>query len=229
MKRCAATLPFLLILSSNALAQRKTVECPTIPGTAADAGLVASPDTQPARCFFCGKLNKHKDDGTISNCTAGSPCPYVWPDQSNPNYLKCGNLIDPAPGGTATLMGTPALESAEIRGWLTHLGKFHWGETEWEMDIILDIGWMPNPDAPVTPLNTIDAIAQWVAPLNIAAFGYPKNDTYPYPQPPASNSFDAHGAGSMLGGSTATFGGNYAAVVHIEVDGWGADDRGICD
>jgi hypothetical protein len=115
------------------------------PCPAGEYAKVASPDSQPARCFFCGKVNKHKSNGSINDCNAGSPCPFLWVDPPNPDYVKCGNLIDNGYGGTATLMGTEALESAEIRGWITHIKGANLGEDEYEMDILLDVGWRPNP------------------------------------------------------------------------------------
>lgn len=228
----AAALWVVLATSSGVFAQRFTVVCPTIPANPTTdeykSAAVASPDSQPARCFFCGKVNKHKDDGTISDCTAGSPCPFLWLDNANPSYVDCGNLIDPSENGT--LMGLSALESAEIRGWVTHIGGVNTGEAEWQMDILLDIGWMPNPHAPVTPLNAIDAIAKWLSPLNIAAFGYAPNDVQPFPQMSSlGRNLNEGGTGSMLGGNNATFGGNYSPVVHIEIDGWGPLARGVCD
>src|SRR4051812_5623721 len=139
----AAMLTVVLAIAPRVFAQRYTVVCPTIPAPPASAGeyaKVAVPDTPPARCFFCGKVNKHKSDGTISDCNAGSPCPFIWPDPANASYVKCGNLIDPPWGGNATLMGGSALESAEIRGWIVHGGFPHIGESEFEWDILLDIG-----------------------------------------------------------------------------------------
>jgi stigma-specific protein Stig1 len=212
--------------------QRATVPCPTIADPVPTAGAysrVASPDSQPARCFFCGKINKHNDDGTLATCRDGSPCPWIWWGPSSPSdnltaYIHCGNLRDPAESGY--LMGNEALESAEIRGWITHVGGFNAGEDEWQLEILLDVGWARNPNAQVTAINTVDMVAQWVSPLNIAAFGYAGNYSSPYP--PVSAGASNLTAPSELGANGVTYGGNNSAVIHLEIDGWGPV-RGKCD
>lgn len=194
--------------------------CPVTPATPAGSNQqVGPPNGPPGWCFFCGQNNKYKKDGrTIYDATV------PWESMDTTGYVHCGSRTD------GSLYGH-AQERAEIRGWVINppgesgpnATASTGSEDEWALDILVDVGWVSQTTDPnVTPVNTIQSLASFLTPVNVIEYGIAS--TIPArPMLSTNTSFPD----AFLSGQGA-FGGVNAAVVHLEIDGWGAG-RGACD
>jgi stigma-specific protein Stig1 len=186
---------------------------------AADTGFV-----RPSQ-IFCGKHRIYDDNQ-----------PSAWSGVPNTSDTTIG--VDAA-GNPVCLSDNdgvpnliPALQHAELRGWLVHANATpntaidangnHVGdvlvddENEWRFDLILDVGWQPDPiaspigDPGTTPINTLARVRQYISPGDIIQRAR------------------RNGASAMVG-NVGTWGGAMNdvggvagnVVVHVEVDGWG--------
>lgn len=205
--------------------------CPAIPPPSGAYTMIASANAQPARCFFCGNVRKYQANGTMT------PNLYVLQQDPSTGYVNCNNERDPNHSDrSGQLLQVNATETAEVRGWIVAVAAVHGGEDEFEFDILPDIGWRPASTA--YAVNTFDRLLQFVTPVNLVKFGYRK---YSPARPPVTgtprwselNSSPGDtcipGGNPLLQGcSNATWGGVYAPIIHVEIDGWGPN-RGACD
>jgi hypothetical protein len=151
-----------------------------------------------------------------------------------PSDVFCGNRVKgPDRGCDSKATGPngnePAYEHVEIRGWVVGIGGFDGPgstpEDEFRFDILLDHGWTPASPAAerVRPINTPQEINFATTPHNYIAFG--NGDAAP-------GSFQLTGLGPAGSGAAkltrdgVAWGGSRAAVIHVEVNGWGAARMG---
>jgi hypothetical protein len=166
------------------------------------------PAVSPASCYFCGSLRKYMANGQINPYL---PPQTVW--DPGTGVVLCGNQE------RARLLGGLAMERAEVRGWLlgdvATVGGGNNGEDEVSFEILLDIGWTNR--ANVYAVNTLAQLSPFITPANVVAFGRHEGAAPDQPGGPATLA----NAGPAPIDPYATFGGQYAAVVHVEIDGWG--------
>ena len=112
-----------------------------------------------------------------------------------------------------------------MRGWITAFAGRDDGEDEWEMDVLVDVGWSNSSSA--TPLNTIQSASNFLTPNNIVGLGQ-QNVSAIHPStlgPEASvdGTEPPYWALQNPGALNAwtAWGGTGGPVIHIEVDGWG--------
>jgi len=137
----------------------------------------------------------------------------------------------------ASYPDTMAMEMIEVRGWVLSHGEPRnvygaWvddnNEDELPFDLLLDVGWTPTPG--ITAINDAATVTQWLTPYNIVAFGE-KAPVFNPPVgadpanalPPGTGMDDAPSSKWSELGHKSKWGGTASAVVHVEVDGWGAD------
>jgi len=134
-----------------------------------------------------------------------------------PSDVFCGNWVKQADRActskaTDSNGNRPAQEHVEIRGWIVGVdGPDTPGqhpENEYRFNVLLDHGWTPaTPSgAGIFPINTPEAINATITPDNVIWFG--QNDS-------------ANGPAVLDSNGTRRWGGTRAAVLHVEVNGWG--------
>ncbi|MBI4538587.1 MAG: hypothetical protein HY704_03640 [Gemmatimonadetes bacterium] len=134
-----------------------------------------------------------------------------------PSDVFCGNEVKPRFGpGNCTSKATdpngarPAREYVEVRGWV--LGEGEWADEreEFVFNLALDLSWTPASPAAdhVHPINSAAALNAAITPHNLIQFG-------------AGDVSPMHSA--MLDDEGEVWGGpvSRAAVLHVEIDGWG--------
>lgn len=220
MKHAAFAAAFLLAARSQAQSQQVTIDIcqpaddlsggPDDPdGTLSN---YAPPGSQPADCFFCGNVRKFLANGQPAY-NVGSYSPSILEPNPNGPIPLCKNVPDGQGDGTF------ALERAEIRGWIVHIDSYKDGEDEFNLDVLLDVGWIPtlNSANKTVPINTPSSIAvNGITPVNPIIMGKAQNVT---PPPYDHVPFDSLGDAEI--GASTFFGGAYGPVVHLEIDGWG--------
>jgi len=165
----------------------------------------------PASSIFCGQERKYGNNlADANNFDLIDPTNVPWclaPATQVPASSTCGGLLWPGtspciPNVAVTNPNAPHFvkQKVEIRGWTAPnpgLGPHDDEEEHYSIDIILDTGWTTTA-ANVTPLNSIQAIADNIPPYNVIFFG-----------------------GRPIDSTSRAYGGAGRAVVHVEPDGWG--------
>lgn len=148
-----------------------------------------------------------------------SPIEFYRYDSSGtprPSWVFCGNLVKESTQNcsskaTSENGPTPAYQRVEVRGWVTDIHGFVDKDEEFAFNLLLDHGWTPDTlqSSGVTPYNTAEMINRAVSPHNIITFGQGEQ-----------------GGAARLSPDKNTWGGTKAAVLHIEINGWGPDRMG---
>ncbi len=135
--------------------------------------------------------------------------------QVKPSDVFCGNFVKDSTRSCTSKAtdgngNRPAHERTEIRGWIIGVdGPDSPGdlENEYRFRVLLDYGWTPATPAAdgIFPLNTPEAINAAITPHNAIFFG--QND--------------AGNGPAMIDSNPKVWGGTRAAVLHVEVNGWG--------
>ncbi len=204
------------VLSFPALGQRASA-CPaSVPSDALTAMYWGR--EEPASNVFCGWNRKYNNDGSrfcgsvndCSNCTLlGGLCPP--PLCMNNIYARTRSVY--------------AQERSEVRGWIVAFAGRDNGEDEWEIDVLVDVGWFNSSAA--TPLNTIQSVSNFLTPENIIGVGQANvSAIHPSTLGPEASVDGTQPPYWALQNPTANgyaaWGGTGGPVIHIEVDGWGA-------
>jgi hypothetical protein len=172
------------------------------------------------------------------------------PRGGGPNYAPvapaswyfCGNgrKVSTSDGckSAAVYPNDDALERVEVRGWIVASGDpradgsvDNGPDEEFELNLLVDVGWTPSEPGASAALNSAKMLGDWLTPFNIVSFGVP----YPAYNPPLGNDparAIPQGVGfpdmpaqylTELNHDKTTWGSGSAAVLHIEVDGWGPE------
>lgn len=154
--------------------------------------------------LFCAKSALYTEDGGVAyQWEVQYPCP---PDQTcpPPPPFRSGDTSLPMCWSNRLMrsLKTPVLHKAEIRGWIAmEAAGFNWDDDEYTFVVSLDTGWTPDPAAQAAGVQAINSLAlvnQYITPMNVIDQGI--NRTLQ---------------------DMAAFGGPGAAMIKVEVDGWG--------